>query len=149
MRKIIATAALVIAAGLGAGACGSHTASPASAAKPAVTSSQPASVPGPSLTLKEAALALAAKAGCPDPADIATDGAPGAFPGAPYVGFTCDAGGTSAYVSVFGSHADQQANLAYRTANTGGTLVVGYNFIANIYNDDAAHWARLLGGTVH
>ncbi len=61
---------------------------------------------------------------CPNPPDISADGAPGAFPGAPYVGFTCDVGGSSAYVSVLGLDADEQANLAYRAANTGGTLVL-------------------------
>jgi hypothetical protein len=94
-----------------------------------------------------AALALAARSGCPNPADIATSG--GAYPGGSYVGFTCDTDGTSAYVSVFGSHTDEQANLAYRMANVGGTLVVGSNFIANIYNDDPRTWDRLLGGTTN
>ena len=95
------------------------------------------------------ALALAARADCPNPADIAINGAAGAFPGAPYVGFTCNADGTSVYVSVFGSRADEQANFAYRTANTGGTLVVGPDFIANIYNDDPQTWDRPLGGTTN
>lgn len=63
------------------------------------------------------------------------------------VGFTCTVGGTSASVSVFGSHADEQAHLAYRTANIGGTLVVGDDFIANVY-DHYQEWAHRLGGTV-
>jgi hypothetical protein len=98
------------------------------------------------------ALALAAKAGCPNPPDIATNGAPGAIPGAPSVDFTCNVSGesalgSSASVSVFSSHAAEQANLAYRTANIGGTLVTGPDFIANVY-DNYQDWARRLGGTV-
>ena len=138
VRTIIAAGLAV--AGLALTACSS----------PATTStSAPATATGTTPSLMSTALALAAKAGCPNPADIATDGAAGAFPGAPYVGFTCNADGTSAYVSVFGSHADEQANLAYRTANGGGTLVTGSNFIANIYNDDPQTWDRLLDETTN
>ena len=34
-------------------------------------------------------------------------------------------------------------------ANVGGTLVVGSNLIANIYNYDPQTWDRLLGGTTN
>jgi hypothetical protein len=76
---------------------------------------QPASASSPSLMSN--ALALAAKAGCPNPADIATNGAAGAFPDAPEVGFTCSTT-DGVFVNVFGSHADEQANLARTSRRT-------------------------------
>ena len=107
--------------------------------------------------LRADALALAEKAGCPNPPDLATNGAPGAFPGAPKMGFTCEnevitAGSwsPSIHVSVFGSPEDKQANLDYTTSNVGGSgYVVGDNFIAQVYDDKTYQaWASVLGGIV-
>jgi hypothetical protein len=107
--------------------------------------------------LRADALTLADKAGCPNPSDLATNGAPGAFPGAPKIGFTCTnksitAGSwsSSIHISVFGSSEDKQANLDYTTSNVGGSgYVVGDNFIAQVYDDKTYQaWASVLGGTV-
>jgi hypothetical protein len=156
-RALAASSALaLLLAGLSTAACsGSNSPSPTAkhTQTPSAGTNTAAATTGQSPTLKETALALAAKAGCPNPPDIATNGAPGAFPGAPEVSFTCNIGGSSAYggnsafVSVFSSHADELANLAYVTANSGGTLVTGQNFIANVYANYSA-WATRLGGTV-
>jgi hypothetical protein len=112
-RSVIAAGIAI--AGLGLAACGSAAHTTASAPARAASASQPASASSPSLM--STALALAAKAGCPNPADIATNGAAGAFPGAPEVGFTCSTT-DGVFVNVFGSHADEQANLARTSRRT-------------------------------
>jgi hypothetical protein len=125
-----AFAGLAVAPLLLLAACGGDKPAAAPAAQTATEVEAP---PVDTEALKAHTQQLLDRWGCqPLEEPLSTNGAPGAFPGAPYVNVTCktskttsDGLGEFATLTVFTSPEAKDANVAYSTSQIGGTVCLG------------------------
>lgn len=128
------------------------------------TETEPAAVPSPTApaapvvdteALKAKTQGLLDKWDC-QPLDepLTTNGAPGAFPGAPVVEATCTTGKSSsgglpesAELTVCADAAARDASVAYRSASIGGSICLGDEWIVQ-NAEPLQRWVSITGCTV-